>query len=244
MKKISELLGKPVISIYNGNIEGFINNVFCNDKLTKIEYLQFFDDENQGEKLSSIKNIYHIGEDAITIKNNDDVFVENTIMNVGINPINFDLYTINGKKVSKISDVEFNDKFAIKNIICQDGQTLSSKQILKLGKNVAIKSESKNAVKISNFKSKAKILNSDSHQNIKVEIQNELPLIPKSKISPLPKKLVTGGYEFLIGRKVDKNIYSDNKELIIKKQSKITSAIIDVASKNGKLKELTTSSIA
>ena len=244
MKKISELLGKPVISIYNGNIEGYINNVFCNNRLTKIEYLQFFSDENQEEKLSPIKNVYCVGEDAITIKKSEDVFVENTIMNIGINPINFDLYTINGKKLSKISDIEFNDKFAIKGIICQDGQTLSNKQILKLGTNAAIKSEPKNTIKISNFKSKAKILNSDSHQSIKVEIQNELPLIPKSKVSPLPKKVVTGGYEFLIGRKVDKNIYTDNKELIIKKQSKITGAIIDAASKNGKLKELTTSSIA
>ena len=236
-EQISKLLGKPVISIYNGTLEGYIKNALLDKKMNKLLWLEIFDDDSQEEKLVEAKYVYCLLNDAVMLKNSDGIYVAETTMFEGINPIGCKVYDINGTFAGKITDVTFDERLFVDKILLQDEMTLEKRDILVANGNIAIKKTTEN-IKISNFKPRTKIFDMNINEQI-VEIQNE----SKASKSPLPKK-IPAGYEFLIGRKVGQNIYADNKQIIVKKQSKITSQIIDVASRNGKLKELTSLSLA
>lgn len=214
---------------------GIINNVLFNDNFSKIEWIEFFDDNNDFEYIISAKNIFYI-DDAVIIKNCDCVLNATTVAFEKRNPVNFSVFSTTGKNFGKIVDVELDDKLCVHFFVLQNESKILPNQILNIGKNVTILQPEK-SVKISNFKTKHKIP-VQNIQNSVVKIEN----IHKNKITN-PKKILTDNYSFLIGRKLDKNIYAENKQLIAKKQTVITSHIIDIASKHGKLKELTNSSI-
>ena len=237
MENLLNLLGKPVISIYNGTLEGFVKNVLVDNKLKKILWLEIFDDENQDEKILNVKSIFSLKNEAIMIKNNEGIFNSNTIDFNCVNPLGFKVYDIDGKFESKITNLLFDDKFNITSTLLQNNLSLDNNTILNTGNNLIIKSNKK--VKISYFKPKAKI---ELQQNIEQKVE-ALEIKNTPVIKAHPNKFLTAGSEFLIGRKVGQNIYSNSKQLLVKKNSKITNQIIDIASKNGKLKELTTFSI-
>ncbi|MGN1221647.1 MAG: PRC-barrel domain-containing protein [Christensenellales bacterium] len=238
MKTLSNLIGKPIISIYNGKIEGYVKNLLFDKKLTKLCFLQFFDDNTQEEKLLNVKSIYSIGQDAIILKNSFEIILDTIDESNYINPNNFQIYSVAGNKIGKVADITLNDKNKIENLVLQDKTKLLLKNILNVGDRVIILKEGQSKLKISDFKSKTNIIKY-SKSNIKVEIQNGVTVIKPQK----PNKVIANNYEFLIGRKTNKNIYADNGELLVKKQTKISTNIIDVVCRNGKLKELTANSI-
>ena len=239
LEYISKLLGKPVISIYNGKLEGYVKNVLVDKKLKKLVCLELFDDETQEEKLVEMKNMYSTNNDAIMLKNDEYVLLENTVFHDHINPIGFKVYTINGKYENRVKDLTFDDKLNIKEIYLQNNETLLKENILNLGDNLIIKKDNLK-VKLSTFKPRLKI------SEIEVLEEQKVTALEQENLKPVktqPNKILTAGYEFLIGRRVGQNIYSDTKQLLVKKNSKINSQVIDIASKNGKLKELTTFSL-
>ena len=236
LENISKLLGKPVIDIYEGIIEGYVKNVLIDTKLEKVVWVEIFDDESQEEKILNFKDIIYCNFDALMIKNNSNVFIAETIETSSINPIGYKIYTTDGKYENKVSDIKFDDKHKVNSILLSSGEKLDSKDILKIGNGIIIKKNNKN-IKISNFKPKSFInINTTTEQHVEI-------LSKKNQLYSNPKKMLATGFDFLVGRKVGQNIYTKNKQLIIKKQSKITPHIINLASQNGKLKELTTFSI-
>ena len=236
MENVSKLLGKPVINIYDGVLEGYIKNILVNTKLEKVVWVEIFDDNTQEDKIINIKDIYYLNNDAVMIKNNSNVFIAETINTFCINPIGYKIYTLEGKYQDKVVDLIFDDKNKINKILLSNNEYLEYQSILKVGNGIIIKKEKKN-MKITNFRPQS-ISNTNNLPEQTVEIMNNA-----TQISNNPKKMLATGFEFLVGRKVGQNIYSENKQLIIKKQSKITPHIINIASQNGKLKELTTFSI-
>ena len=236
MENISQLLGKPVINIYNGTLEGYVKNVLLDKKLQKILWLEIFDDNSQEEKLVSLKSVYSLNNEAIMIKNNENLFLLNTVNTDCINPIGYKIYNINGKFENKIVDAIYDEKQNIKTILLQNNTELKITEILNVGFGIIIKKDNKN-VKLYCFKPKTKII-----KNINTEQKVEA-LRKNNQVKQHPNKILTAGYEFLIGRKVGQNIYSENQQLLVKKNSRITNQIIDIASQNGKLKELTTYSV-
>ena len=236
LENVSKLLGKPVINIYDGVLEGYIKNILVNTKLEKVVWVEIFDDNTQEDKIINIKDIYYLNNDAVMIKNNSNVFIAETINTFCINPIGYKIYTLEGKYQDKVVDLIFDDKNKINKILLSNNEYLEYQSILKVGNGIIIKKEKKN-MKITNFRPQS-ISNTNNLPEQTVEIMNNA-----TQISNNPKKMLATGFEFLVGRKVGQNIYSENKQLIIKKQSKITPHIINIASQNGKLKELTTFSI-
>lgn len=236
MEKVSKILGKPVINIFEGKLEGYVKNIYADKKLQKVLWLCLFDDETQEEKLVDCKGIYCFKENAVMIKNSSELYLFDTIKLEELNPIGYKVYSLDGKETGKILDFEVDDKFNIQEIYLQDNTTLDKKYILCIGNNVIIQKDNIH-ISVANFRPKQPV-EVQNQTNQKVEI---LTTENQTKISP--KKVLTAGYEFLIGRKVGQNIFAENGQLIAKKQSKITSQIIDIASQNGKLKELTTYSV-
>lgn len=229
--KISSLVGKPVVSIFEGHMVGYVKNVLFDEKLKKINYFEFFDEE-ENEYLVTSKDIYAI-DDAIVVKNCNCIMPKDTVDLKEKSPVNFLVFLTNGKKIGKICDVEVDKKLKTLCFEIDNKTELSTNQILNIGKDIAIL-KTNNMTKLANYKPKNKIITQKIATDNIVTIQNKITT---------PKKLLTDNYRFLIGRKLDKNIYAQNNQLIAKKQTLITSNIIDIASKNGKLKELTNSSI-
>ena len=237
LNKISMLVGKPVVSIFEGKMIGYVKNAFFDDKFTKIDWLELFDKESENEYVIATKNVYSL-DDIVVIKNTDCILQKETIELNKKSPVNYPVFSTNGKNCGKICDIVFDEKFKTVCFEIDKDTTYKPNQFLNIGQNVAIIQPQKQT-KLSNFKSKPKIATKNISANNIVTIQNNT----QNKISS-PKKILTDSYDFLIGRKLDKNIYADNKQLLAKRNSIITSNIIDNASKNGKLKELTNSSIS
>ena len=235
MEKLSELLGKPVINIFEAQIEGYVKNILFDDKFQKALWLEIFDDENQEEKLVDVKSIYSFNKDAIMLKNSEHIILANTIIQKQFSLVGYKVYSQTGKFIDKVSDVEFDNRLHVKNIFLKTQNILDKKLILSIGKNIIIQKENKTA-KLSTFAPNK--VKTNSATNNMVEIMETEP-----KQIVVPKKVLTTSFDFLIGRKVGQNLYAENGQLIAKKQSKITSHIIDAASQNGKLKELTTYSL-
>ena len=232
------LVGKPVVSIYEGKMIGFVKNVIFDVKFGKIDWLELFDEKSENQFVVATKDIFAV-DDVITTKNDDCIFQKSLVDLEEKNPMNFPVFSTEGKSVGKIVDIELDDKLKTSCFVLNNGEKIMPNQMLNIGENIAIIQPEK-TTKLSYFRPNSKILANATKTKNLVTIENKS--FSQNKIT-VPKKVLTDNFNFLIGRKLDKNIYADNRQLIAKKHSIITSQIIDVASKNGKLKELTFSSI-
>ncbi len=279
MKKITDFLGKPVLSLYESVTQGIVKDLIFDKNFKKLKYIVMFDDnEFQEEKVINVADIYSYGENALVIKNNACVELKNAIQSEVSNPINNRAYTTLGKFLGIVTDVVLDDKQNIKEVELDNTNMIEIKQVVTSGKDAMFIQDEDNLVKLCNFKSKA-ITNSPQNKKIKVQIlkdenlekdetfveekpieeisQEEMPneqvLIKQDaepEVEPIkPRKKVelkenclpvktTSKNNFLIGRKVLRNIYSFNHELIIKKNTRITEKTILNAKSHSKLKEL------
>lgn len=284
MIKITEILSKPVISLLDSKTEGIVKNAIFDKNFKRLKYLVLFDNnEHQEEKTLSIQNIYSYGENAIIVKDGQDLSLELSTVKISdkLLPINNAVYTYLGKCVGKVTDILLDDKYYIKSLII--GQTeIDINEILSSGEDAVIIQDKNKKVNISNIKRKKSkkvaildtklnydqkvvILNNEKDEvpsiQVKEDIQNDQENInttlidnqiitqennenkPKIKYTlkdePSLPKIMFANSDFLIGRKLEKNIYSQNKELIARKNTKITLEIINKAKMFYKLRELT-----
>lgn len=243
MYKISEILSKPVISLYEGAVEGIIKNFTFDKKLKKITHFIVFDaEENADDQVITSNNIFAIGENALVIKNATCLepltnFEPQLKIN---NPINLQVYTTQGKCIGKVTDVIIEKNFAVKSFLISNDKEIDIKEIISLSKNAILVQDENvkiNRTKLTNHK-RPKLIKTDSPITI---LRNDslAPILPQIPNTPttLPTK-VTSSVNFLVGRVVTQNLYSQSKELIAKKGSLISQKTIDNARKNGKIKEL------
>lgn len=321
MKKLTELLGKPVLSLYESVTQGVVKDALFDKNFKRLKYLVLFDDnEFQEEKLIGINEIYSNGKNAIIIKNDACVDCVAKIVDEITNPINNLVYTTLGSLLGTATDIIFDEKYYIKKIVLNTGTEIDIENIVTSGKDAMFVQDQDNIVKLCSFKKKA-VSNPTSNNQIKVEILNRskenyshenpvetllvttenniqknitqngedsaeditfnnttaenkenaidtnyqyvkqdnldtnntekvqqtiVPIKPKKKVilqeDCLPK-IVASKNNFLIGRKVTKNIYSFNHELIIKKNTRVTEKTIVIAKSHSKIKELSLYSI-
>ncbi|MBQ8749892.1 MAG: PRC-barrel domain-containing protein [Clostridia bacterium] len=129
--KFSNLLSKSVLSLYNGSNEGVVISGYFDDKLKKLIALEVVSQDDStltDEYLLFVKNIYNIGQDAITIKNNSLLDLKITAKELNdSSPINCLAYKTNGELIGKITDIDFDDKFSIKSFIIEHLELDASK---------------------------------------------------------------------------------------------------------------------
>ena len=223
MIKLSALISKPVISIYDCELIGIVYNALFDKKTKTLNYLIILDEENDLEYALHTKYILSASNDAIIVKNNNSVELKQNIdleleslENITLKPI----FSVNGNDYGVIKDIELNDKYKI-----QDIETTTTKlnytNIAKIDK-IVIASEHK--ICINKYKPKPKF---DIIENFSVEIAS-----PK-----LPNR-ATINEDLLLNRTVYHNIADINNNIIIKQNTIINNTIIDIAKKYGKLKEL------
>ena len=102
---LSELLQKPILSLYEGEILGNITNVYFDKTRKKIKSFEIMNDEEINYHLYP-KFIYTIGKHAITIKNNQHLVLSLNMENesASILPINAKVYSLQGEYLGVVKD--------------------------------------------------------------------------------------------------------------------------------------------
>lgn len=240
MNTLTNLLGKTLISLFNSQKEGIIKNAIFDKRLSKLKYLTILNEDNDTdfEFVLAIKDIYFIGQDAVIIKNNNVLgpFDSLDLSQFRFNPINNEVFTTKGYKKGIIKDVIFNEKLEINFLKLDSNNILETNTILNCGNNVIVVNDTNKKMNISNFDNKKPKTKITKHLVDALNLPSMTsPLLEVSK--NIPKK-ITSQSTFVLGRTLNKNIFSNSQEIIAKKDTIITTKTLENVKKYGKLKEL------
>lgn len=251
MLKVTELIGKYVISLYDGQTNGEVENVLFDAENKKAKYLTIYDSNSNLTLVLPINKIYKIGDGAITIRNsavlNQEVDVLKELEELH-NPMNAKCFSVDGNLLGVVCDIELDNKLNIANILLNSNKSIPLSDIATFNQNTLLVYDG-SKINIKNFNSKIKITKlplktENRYVNIMEITEPDEPetspegLANAEPVAIGPARAITN-YKFLINRKVSRDIFSFNGEIIIKENSKINTSVIDLARCNGKLKELT-----
>ncbi len=149
-------------------------------------------------------------------------------------------YDTLGKRIGQVTEIIIDDRYNISQFIFSNGDSCNREKIANFNNNISVLYGENDTVKISRLKPKF-VMPKISNQPI-VHILETPEVEPEKKPLILPNRAIAN-YRLLLDRKVTKNIRLMNGEVVIRQNSKINHAIIDIARRNGLLKELTQYSI-
>lgn len=220
--KLTEIFGKQIYSIYEGEIVGTVSDAIFNQ--TKIIAFKLFDKDEHEYKLS-LTNIKALSDYIIiNNKNKLEYFLENP----KITPMFKIVIDENASYCGKIVDAEIDKDGTIKNFITDKEIELSPNQITTRKDFVFFSTK---PIKINKLKPKNSI---NSPTNIRVNILRNDEQI---KDNFTPKKLQYNSASIL-GKVARCDLYGVNNEIIIKTNQVITEKTIDDASKHNRLNQL------
>ncbi len=237
MKKVSNIISSYVVSVFDGQIEGIVSNILFNDK-KRAKYLIISQNDEQFWVLDT-SNIFKLGDGAVLIKNTSVLTLMESMelkTKQCFSPINSIVVDIDGNLLGNVKDIELDSRFNIVNFLTTSSKQISLKDTINLSDTAIVCSTNENKPKLSHFKTKNKVV---INSNI---VETETVNIMSKNETILPNRTVVN-YNFLINRKVSKNILNFNGEIIIKENQIINSKILDIARINGKIRELTKYSI-
>lgn len=247
---IKDILNKPVLSLYEGELIGSIDTIWFDKKLKNLIAVELVS-EDELRFVVHTKNIYHVGKNAVTIKNTDHADLKENLepFDYVKNPIGNKVYTINGELKGVIHNIELNDKFVITKINLDKETEIDLTKIANCSKNTILIYDESTKVNVNRFKflSKPKKFKTKSEISVttlpiisepeSANDEESKPIImPKPTLENKPK--IVNNTSFILGRKVNKDIFGLNNDIIVKKNTKITQQVIKTASRFGKLKEL------
>lgn len=263
MQKISEIISKPVYSLFEGTLAGTIKSFFFNPKSKKITGFCVFSDETDFEYFLPSNKIFSLGESSITIKNLDEISImqESAIENNKI--IYNTALTIDGNCLGKITDCFFDESFFIVAFETSCGVVVPSEKLFNVG-NDAVVFDLESASSVAKFKPKTQKIIVQNLPEIKVSILNEnpLPIISNNfsqqnfskerkiqgNLDNLDKKTIEIAFpqkisssKSILGKRANKTILGLNGEIIVKDMQVITEKIIEKAKKHSKFFELANS---
>ncbi len=171
MKNLTNFLGKPVISLYEGNLEGYVKNVIFDKSLKKLKYFVLFEDnEFQDEKMLEISKVYNFNHDAIIIKNNSVLELKKEEVFGISNHINCKVYSSTGEYLGLVTDVVLNDDLTTNKVILSTNIELLPTEFLTFGQDLFIKQDENNVIKLSNIRKRDNIIKAYSQVETKVSI--------------------------------------------------------------------------
>ena len=229
MSKISEIISKKVISLYDAKCVGTILNVIFDDNLKKIYGFIILDSDDDKKYKLFYKDVLNILYGECIIKNNtvlEDIILDD----YNSNPINKECFSIMGEYYGRVVDVEFIDN-TIQNLILDCGKKINIKDILTNNEIIIINTEEKIIKKSTLVPKRKKIYNTDK---IIVKIQEE-QIPKKNEVQVIPPRFVA---KSLIGKIAINTIIGLNNEIIIKKGELITNKVLEKARLHNVLNKL------
>lgn len=177
MKKITEYLGKPILSVLEGCTCGVVKDALFDRNFKKLKYLVMFTDgEYDDDKFLAVSDIFFVGENAIVIKNDSVLASRAVLTQEKPNPINNSVYSCYGKFLGVVSDVTLDDKNNLANIVLGSGQTIQLSQILSSGSDTLFVQDENSNVKLANFRKKT-AFDATNMANSKVTILPKINLV-------------------------------------------------------------------
>lgn len=212
MYKVSELLGKPLLSLSEAEFLGTIGNIYFDDKMSKGTFLMLYTADEEICFLP-ITKLINIDNDAAVVRNAEGLSEEATGI---INPINSHAFNQDGKSMGIIKDVILDGVKVVSFIIGEE--TVNAVNLISAG-SLLIFNDSGKPIKLKPATKREKI----KEESVKKEV--EFPV--KTAFAP--------SYDFLIGKKLQRTILAMDGKVIAKEGENVTVDIIRDAKKEGKL---------
>ncbi len=216
MCKLSEIIGKNALSLWDATSLGKIKNAVCDAGLKKITAL-----ETENGNFFPVSEVVAFGADTIVVSS------YSSSPNEGLPfPINTLVYTVSGTLWGAVYDLEFKGDKII-SVLVPDNKFDGSKIVSRSDELIIVNDGNK------------RILKKEVKQEEKPVLQSEnqgVSLPQKLRDGATPTKF--GSYDFLLGKRVTKAIYSSDGKLIISDNSVITEETISLASEHEKLVQL------
>ena len=260
----NDFYGLNVLSLYEGELLGVVDKLYFDKKLKKLVEIELVGEE--GNKLIlPTKNIYHIGKNAITVKNNQAVSLKMDTTNYCPCPINSKAYTIKGEYLGVVKVISLNEKFMCEKFSLDNDKTFDVAFLASSGKNTTIFYTPNDTINVKKFtpQKSPKIFKSKSPQVARImptlnPAQASQNLNPNSTNlnansgTPLQDEGLSVNSnavevefkpnlqtaDFLIGRVCTKDILNFNNEVLIKAQTIITKKNLKEINRFGKIREL------
>lgn len=241
MYNCKDIISHSVLSLYEGELLGVVDKLFFDKKLKKVVELQLIGED--GVKLSlPTKNIYHIGKNAITVRNNQCVEINTETTKLIAAPINSKAYSIQGEFLGVIGKISFNEKFITTEIELENNTKLNPKFIASCSKNTMIFYNKEDKIDVNRFtpNKNKKVLREKSVdiKETKQEQENLLSTEQKTENSIIEEQKHSLSTDFLIGRICTKDIFNFNNEILIKAHTIINKKNLKDLIKFGKVREL------
>ena len=239
--QLSEILSKPIISLYDGTNEGFVLNACFNKTLQKLKYLIVSGNENAEDEeiyLVDVSNVFDFGQDAIVIKNNgslelcsnlDDTYSLN-------NPINSIAFDTKGTRLGTVRDVILDDALNTTKFMINTSE-IDFNKLASFSEGTLL-FQSENIVNVKKFRPSFKKSNTINDTPVKILSLPKMEDDKKYTLQEATIQRLTGNTSLLLGRKLTRQIQTQNGELIAKKDSRITPKIITTATHHQKLREI------
>lgn len=235
-----ELKNLSVLSLYEGELIGKVDKLFFDKKLKKLIELEIVG-ENDLRYILPTKNIYHIGKNAITIKNNQAVNLKVENSQYFQSPIGNKTYSIKGEFLGVVKEISLNEKYLTEKFSLDNETSLSVKNVASCGKNAVIFYEINDRVAVSKFtpKPSPKMFKQDAVQTASIlPIETEIPkMSAQPSLTEVQAQNLQNG-DFLLGRICLKDIFNFNNEVLIKAHAIVTKKNLKEIKKYNKLREL------
>lgn len=227
-----QLLYKPIVTLYECNECGIVENFFISSKFK----CKFIETSNNVSYVLDTNKIKSFKEDSVIISNKSVLKLKETLalqLSKYFKPLKSKVYTLDGKYLGIVTDIILEGNFDLESLVLEEGTKINKSQIFNLSEDLILVNQSSKIRKKSSFKPKkvqiTKVNNYDISTDIKkIKIQSETP-------NPLPKTTYS---KILLNRVVTKNIININGEIIAKANTKISLETINKARLFGKLYEL------
>jgi len=229
MEKISSYISKKVISLNDGNLVGYVLNVFFDDNLKVFKGLIVADEESENTFVLEKEDIASKGEDCVMIDSSFNL--QFNISSLSNNPIGKLVYDCHGNCLGRVIDVEVFGKMVKK--IITDKCEFPQHFIRKSGDNFIIFGRSTKTKKQKKFSDFIGDNNKENLPNSYISI-NALSSLNEGES---PTRLFANA-NALIGKIITHDIIGLNNERIAKKFEVIDKKIINRAKEHNKLKLL------
>lgn len=193
MHKISEIISKSVLTLFEGENAGTVNSFLLDEKQNKIKGFFVFNDESEIVNFIQAKDVFAIGNTCLTIKNLNKLRPSFNL-NQDIQIINQEALTIAGDSLGKIKDIYFDNEFSVCSYETSSGVILSPTCLLNIGRDAIFFDIDNINISISKFKPKSKI-EIANFPEIKVSIleDEEEKIAVPSKNSQIP--IISGNFD-------------------------------------------------
>lgn len=217
MCKLSDIIGKSVVSLWNAAPLGKLNGAFC-DEMTK-KLLRY---ETERGSSFSPADIISVGDDAIIIG-------DPSAPNDGVPcPVGLTVYSVSGRLMGVLSDLELKgDKITA---LVIGGENVEPGKLVARSETVAVVNDVKMRLVKKEKLPETTTATSDSTALLPVKARRESG-IPSSKSG-------SGSYDFLLGKCLSRTVTKRGGEIIAEEGCEITRELIERAEKEGRLVQL------